>query len=164
MEVSINAAKSDQGTDLIAQHIRPQLKELSASLCGDFGGPMEHLWIDLELSPGAADLRPPHPFRFQKRVASPRELAAFGSREYFNVGHYSVRPDYFTLAKVALPDLACHLLNLVFESTVILEGKKQLRGFNVAGFRSQFAASLRAVGCAANNSLNSDAAKPRTLG
>jgi hypothetical protein len=150
MEVSIHAAKCDQGTAHILELVHPHLQKLSKSLCGEFGGPMEHLWVDLELSPGDADRRPPFPFRFQKRVAPSREFKALGAKEYFNVGHYGVRPDYFALAKVEPSDVVCYLMNLVFESTAILEGKKQLRGFDVVAFRSQFAASLQSAGCAAN--------------
>jgi hypothetical protein len=67
MEVRVTAAKSDHGTEHIADLVRPHLDKLSRFLSGDYGGNMEHLWIDLELCPLDADRRDPFPFRFQSR-------------------------------------------------------------------------------------------------
>lgn len=64
MEVLIYASESDQGTHHIAEAVRPHLNMLSDALTGEYGGPMEHLCIDLELSPARADQRAPFPFRF----------------------------------------------------------------------------------------------------
>jgi hypothetical protein len=121
----------------------PHLDRLSAALTGEYGGPMEHLWIELELVPGRADEREPWPFRFQKRVAPRgRDLELLGAIEHFNVGHFSVRPDFFELARVPLPDVPCYLMRLVYEATTTLENRKQLIGFDVQTFRERFARYL----------------------
>jgi hypothetical protein len=146
MEVLVGATKFDQGTEHLAALIRSHLEELSTALSGEYGGPMDHLWIELELSPGNADVRPAFPFRFQKRVRTPRELRAFGEREFFNVGNYSVRPDYCELARVPLDDVPCYLMSLLYESTECLRGKRQLKGFDVESFRERFAHALAARG------------------
>jgi hypothetical protein len=159
MEVQIDASESDQGTHHIAEAVRPHLDKLSLALSGEYGGPMEHLWIHLELMPSRTDIHEPFPFRFQKRVAPPRELKPLGATERFNVGHFSVRPDYFALARVPLADVPCYLMAVVYDATGTLESRKQLSGFNARAFRERFAQFLRASGCAANNSLEGDACK-----
>ena len=153
MEVRIDASESDQGTHHIAEVVRPHLDKLSNSLTGEYGGPMEHLWIHLELLPLRADLREPFAFRFQKRVAPPRELELLGATEHFNVGHFSVRPDYLELARVPLPDVPCYVMSAVYEATSTLEKRKQLEGFDVQAFRQKFAEFLKASGCTANKPL-----------
>ena len=65
-----------------------------------------------------------------------------------NVGHYSVRPDYFELARVPLDEVRCYLLRLIFDSTERLAGKRQLKGFDLALSRQRFVAALAAQGCA----------------
>ena len=150
MDVLISASKSDQGTEHLAGLVRPHLDTLSSMLSGEYGGPMNHLWIDLELCPVVADRRPAFAFRFQKRVVTPRELRAFGTQEFCNVGHYSVRPDYYKLAQVPLDDVACYLMRLVFDSTESLAGKRQLKGFDLGLFRERFATALATQRCAQN--------------
>ena len=150
MDVLVSASKSDQGTEHLAALVRQPLDELSSALSGDYGGPMAHLWIDLELCPGDADVRPPFPFRLQKRVRTPRELRSLGDKEFFNVGNYSVRPDYFELARTPLDDVPCYLMTLLYESTKSLYGKRQLQGFDVESFRRRFADALAARGCMKN--------------
>ncbi len=159
MDVLISASESDQGTHHIAQAVRPHLDKLSQALSGQYGGPMAHLWIHLELLPRRADARKPFPFRFQKRIAPPRELKPLGAREHFNVGHLSVRPDYHELAQVPISDVPCYLMTLVYQATITLENRKQLSGFDSCAFRQRFAQFLNVSGCAANNSLESDARK-----
>lgn len=150
MDVLISASKNDQGTEHLADLVRPHLHALTSTLSGEYGGPMNHLWIDLELCPGDADHRPAFAFRFQKRVVMPREFRALGTPEFFNVGRYSVRPEYFELARVPLDDVRCYLLRLVFDSTQSLARKRQLKGFDLGLFRQRFAAALTAQGCAQN--------------
>lgn len=147
MEVVISAPKQDQGTAHIAEAMHASLRQLSAAVSGEYGGCMEHLWVELELVPSDADQRSPWSFRFQKRV-SPRPLAAgLPKTEYHNVGHYSVRPDYFALAAVAPEDISRHLMNLVYESTAVLEKRqKQLGAFNVERFRVQMRQAIEAMG------------------
>ncbi len=144
MQVQINAAKHDQGTEHIAEVVRPTLEALSLRLSGEYGGPMEHLWIDFELCPSDADHRPAWNFRFQKRVAPPRELAAFKPPHYLNVGHYSVRPDYFVLAQTDLQRIPAYVAGLLYESTRALNGRRRTLGaFDVDLFRTRFEQALR---------------------
>lgn len=147
MDVLISASKCDQGTEHLQTLVSPHLDALAPTLSGEYGGPMNHLWIDLELCPVDADHRPALAFRFRKRVVTPRELRAFGTQEFFHVGHYSVRPDYFELARVPLDDIKCYLLRLIFDSTESLAGKRQLKGFDLGLFRQRFAAGLAEQGC-----------------
>jgi len=147
MDVLVSAPKSDQGTEQVATLIRPHLEALSSALSGNYGGSMAHLWIALELCPGDADVRPPFPFRLQKRVRTPREVRVLGDREFFNVGSYSVRPDYFELARVPLHEVPCYLMTLLYESTKGLHGKRQLNGFDVEAFRSRFEQAIASQGC-----------------
>jgi hypothetical protein len=149
VQVQINAAKCDQGTAHIAEIIAPTLEALSQRLSGDYGGPMEHLWIDLELCPADADRRPPRAFRFQKRVAPPRVLAAFEPVHSLNVGHYSVRPDYFALAQVDLEWVPAYIAKILYDSTETLIGRRTLRHFDVDLFRARFARALKELGLTA---------------
>ena len=153
MNVQISAPKSDQGTEHIAAMIRPHLAELSRALSGEYGGIMEHLWIDLELCPGDADRRDAFCFRFQKRVAPQRSFLALGAQEHFNVGHFSVRPDYFDLARVPMSDVVCYLTKLIYEGTETLGQRQQIGNFDVRAFREKFAAFLSESGCTANKQL-----------
>ena len=147
MDVLLSASEYDQGTEHLADSVHPLLARVSSMLSGEYGGPMQHLWIGLELMPGRADQGPPFPFRLQKRVRTSRELYAPGDREFFNVGSYSVRPDYFKLAQVPLDEVPCYLITLIYESTVDLHGKRQLKGFDVGMFRRNFAYAMSASGC-----------------
>jgi hypothetical protein len=40
-----------------------------------------------------------------------------------NFGHFGVRPDYFELAKIDLPDASAHLIELIHREAAILEQK-----------------------------------------
>jgi hypothetical protein len=153
MEVLVHASEFDQGTEHIAQAVRAPLDRLSLFLTGEYGGPMRHLWIHLELVPARADEREPFAFRFQRRVAPPRELKPLSATEHFNVGHFSVRPDYFVLARVSLSDVPCYLMTVIYDATSVLEKRKQLKGFDAKAFRNRFARFLQESGCAANNAL-----------
>jgi hypothetical protein len=146
MEVVISAPNQDQGTAHIAEAIRAPLRRLSEALSGqNFGGNIEHLWIELELVPGDADHRQPWNFRFQKRVAPRPIVSGLGKAEYHNVGHYSVRPDYFALAKIAPENVNRYLIDLIYESTAVLEKKRrQLGAFDAAAFRSSFLQAMAA--------------------
>ena len=144
MKVRISAPKQDQGTAHIAEAVREPLRKLGEAVSGDYGGSIEHLWIDFELVPADSDHRPSWGFRFQKRV-SPRPIAAgLPKHEYSNVGHYSVRPDYFALAAVPPEQAVRYVLDLVYESTVILEQQRNKLGtFEVAAFRAALSKAIR---------------------
>jgi hypothetical protein len=64
----------------LSNALRPWFDEVSRTLSGrDYGGPMENLWIEVEVHEYGMNIpdRPPWPFRFQKRV-SPRLPAGLG--------------------------------------------------------------------------------------
>ena len=67
MEVSPNANMSDQATGRIAKVLRVAFKLVEKDVSKDYGGTIEHLWIDFELIESHADRRPPLKFRFQKK-------------------------------------------------------------------------------------------------
>lgn len=148
MIFAIHANVFDLGTEHLSAVIQPLCESLGNALSNDYGGVMEHFWIDVDLAPGRSDRKRPSSFRFQKRVAS-NVFRLPGAREYNNVGHYSVTPDFFELATVPKQQTGCYLMRLVYESTVVLKKKAdRLGNFDVARFRSDFAATLRDLGCA----------------
>jgi hypothetical protein len=147
MNVEISAPKQDQGTAHIAELIRGPLEQLSKALSLNYGGEIEHLLIELELVPLDADHRKAWSFRYQKLVAPPRFLKGLNLPKRHNVGHYSVRPDYFSLAEVPTERVVPYILGIIYESTAVLEQKrKQLPGFNAQQFRANFAASCDKLG------------------
>jgi hypothetical protein len=145
MEVRIRVSCVDQGTQHLEEVVRIPFERVGRELSSDFGPGLDHLWMDVELSPVVADHRPPYSFRFQKRV-KPR--AHFLPKSVFeelnlptcyNVGHCSVRPDYFDLAKVPLKNAAAYLLGRVYESTMVLERRQRtFPKFRVSEFRDSF--------------------------
>jgi hypothetical protein len=147
MEVSLNANMCDAQTRLIAQELHGPFKVLSRNLTGSYGGVIEHLWIDFELIPAHAALRPPRAFRFQKRVAPPAMLKGLGLSHCQNVGHYSVRQDFGVLLQFPMEQVAAYALRLIYESTVVLTGKqKRLGPFDPSAFRSSFLKNCRKLG------------------
>ena len=146
----ISLGKCDQGTLHLAEAVHPYLEAASAHLSRDYGGSMAHLLIELEMSPVQADVRPAAwRFRFQRRVSSSREERLLGLPARENVGHFSVRPDYFRLAEVALEDVPGFLLELIYDESVVLE-KKSLRlgGFDAKAFRRdlfEYIAGMRGI-------------------
>jgi hypothetical protein len=142
MECSISVAGEDQGTAHIAEALRPYLESLSLRLSRDYGGSMQHLWIDVEMCPAHADRRLPWSFRFQKRVSRARTAKLFrvpkpdGAADFLNVGHYSVRPDYAELAELQLREISAYVINLIYGEAAVLERKSQrLGGFDATRFR-----------------------------
>ena len=158
MKVEISASES-QGDGRIKDILNPVLEALSQKLSGEYGGPMEQLWIDLEILPADAEQRGSWSFRFQKRVAPPRWMVdAFETKPEFNVGHYSLRLDY-----AALRDLDHYLVfeehdpkevieyavRLLYESTQTLGGRKRTLGdFDADAFRARFIQALGELGIA----------------
>jgi len=71
MKVAFHANVIDEDARAIADALDPVLKKLARSLDGAYGGPMEHLWIQIEMLAYLAwpDGRARHPFRFQERVS-----------------------------------------------------------------------------------------------
>lgn len=147
MEVSLNANVVDQETGQIAQVLRPSFKSLERQLSKSYGGEIEHLWIDFELNQYHASLRPPRPFRYQKKVAPPALLRGLGLSHYNNVGHYSVRPDFYVLLATPLARVTAYALQLIYQSTSLLfEKQKRLGGFDARIFRASFLAGCKNLG------------------
>ena len=148
MDCVIGIAITDQGCEHIDVAVRPLLEPLNRALSKDYGGEMEHLWIGLEISPQLADHRPPFAFRFQKLVSPRPPVRVLPRRQFRNVGHFSVRPDFFDLARVPLERVGCYLLELTYQATVVLEKKRRrLGGFDVDAFRADFREALNRLGC-----------------
>src|SRR4051812_31312544 len=77
------------------EKLGPWLETVNRSLSGrDYGGPMENLWIEVEVHEYSMNVpdKPPWSFRFQKLVG-PRPFDGLGPfKPSRNVGHYGVRP------------------------------------------------------------------------
>ncbi len=133
LEVSLHANMCEQSTQRISKILREPFEELEKKLSNDYQGCMEHLWIDIEL----VSTHSPHSFRFQKRVNIPSVWG--GKNYYYNVGHYSIAPDFEKLK--TLPDESAleYILNLMYDSMEILvKKKKRLGDFNAEKFRLDF--------------------------
>jgi hypothetical protein len=145
MEVKLNANMCDQATARIADALCTAFKPISKNLSKDYGGTIEHLWIDFELIQNHAERRRSWPFRFQKRVGgSIFKLTGLRTPVYENVGHYSVRPDFQKLLRIPLESVASYALSLIYESTfVLVEKQKKLGGFDAQRFRLDFLSSCR---------------------
>ncbi len=143
MEVNINANICDIATEGIAKVLRNVFGIIEKEVSLDYGGTIEHLWIDFELSQFGTDRRPPFPFRFQKKVGGGvSRLTGLRTKVYENVGHYSVRPDFDELLKLPLDSIPSYALGLIYLSTSILvEKRKKLGGFDAERFRSDFLSS-----------------------
>lgn len=88
MKVGFHANVCDQSTSYISRALYKPFKELAAILEADYGGIIEHLWIDIELIERE---RKALNFRFQKRVSGYSRLGLPAIPDNFNVGHYSVK-------------------------------------------------------------------------
>lgn len=143
MEVNINANICDIATEGIAKVLSNVFGIIEKEVSRDYGGTIEHLWIDFELSQFGTDRRPPFPFRFQKKVGGGvSRLTGLRTKAYENVGHYSVRPDFDELLKLPLDSIPSYALGLIYLSTSILvEKRKKLGGFDAERFRSDFLSS-----------------------
>ncbi|MFH1024839.1 MAG: hypothetical protein V1809_15775 [Planctomycetota bacterium] len=148
MEVSLNANKSDRATGRIAEILRAAFEAIEKDVSKDYGGTMQHLWIDVELIQSHAERRPSWPFRFQKRVGgSVLKLTGLPTPVYENVGHYGISPDFRRLLDTPLDSVANYVLGLVYESTsVLIEKQKKLDGFDAQRFRQEFLSSCRKHG------------------
>ena len=106
MHVGIHANAQDIDMAEVGAALRPVFAELSERLTGEYGGIIEHLWIDMELIQFGAkpDGSPRHPFRFQKRVSGRSHFGLPPRPDTFNVGHFSVRPDFALLSSFRKKD------------------------------------------------------------
>jgi len=148
MEVSLNANMVDQATQKMGGILRAAFKPISEDVSKDYGGAIQHLWIDFELIQSHGERRPPFPFRFQKKVGgSVFKLTGLPTPVSHNVGHYSVRPDFQKLLALPLESVPSYALSLIYSSTsVLLEKQKKLGGFDAPRFRMDFLASCRQHG------------------
>ncbi|MFD2554804.1 hypothetical protein [Sphingobacterium tabacisoli] len=133
VKVAFHANIVDHRTSRIAAIIGKYLTNLEDMLHNDYGGEMEHLWIDLELLENSK----PNSFRFQKRVAIPTSYTEFYA---YNVGNYSVRPDFEVLMKLSSEDeISSYILEILYESTsVLLDKEKKIGDFDATRFRADF--------------------------
>ena len=147
MKVQLSAHMVDASTADVGSALRPIFERLGRELSGEYGGVMEHLWIDLELieSHARQDGTPQHRFRFAKRVSGGRP--PFGLPplpDWFNVGHYSVRPDFKRIASLPEQEAIEYALSLLYDSTeVLLSKQKKLGGFDAALFRERFLIAVK---------------------
>jgi hypothetical protein len=148
MEVALHANICDLATEEIAKVLHKAFEAVVKDLQNDYGGTMEHLWIDFELVESHAERRKPFPFRFQKRVGGGIfKITGTRTPVHENVGHYSVRPDFHRLKTLPLESVAAYALNLIYASTsVLIDKQKRLGGFDAEKFRSDFARSCKVHG------------------
>jgi hypothetical protein len=156
MEVLINANISDTSTFKLADELRAIFTKLAEQLSGNYGGDIEHLWIDLELSEMSVQAfgKPPKPFRFQKRVAGASRMGLPEIPDLFNVGHYSVRPDFEVLKQNTIAQSISYIVGLVYKSTeVLLTKQKKLGGFDATSFRNNLFSVCTSSGFTISNEL-----------
>ncbi|NYE59602.1 hypothetical protein FHW58_000754 [Duganella sp. 1224] len=130
------------------------------ALEGDYGGAMEHLWIDLELIEywSKPDGTPRHPFRFQKRVSGRSHFGLPPIDDKYNVGHYSVRPDFSLLTSLNSEEVVPYVLSLIYASTAGLADKKKRIGeFDLPRFQRHYREECSRLGYALNVVLPGDA-------
>ncbi|MBK7706961.1 MAG: hypothetical protein IPJ30_14655 [Acidobacteria bacterium] len=156
MEVSLNANTSDSDTERVRAVLDDAFQVIEKDVSKDYGGTIQHLWIDFELIPSWAERRPPFRFRFQKKVGgSVFRLTGLATPLYEYVGHYRVRPDFQKLLSLPLESVASYALSLIYASTsVLLEKQEKLGGFDAPCFRMDFLASCRQHGFRIDNTEN----------
>jgi hypothetical protein len=141
MKLIISASECDTSTLKIAEALRLVFQKFEDQLSGNYDGVIEHLWIDLELSEMSfkAFGKPPKPFRFQKRVSGAGHMGLSAIPDSYNVGHYSVRPDFEILKKNTIEQSVSYIIGLIYQSTeMLLDKQKRLSGFNAVDFRDKF--------------------------
>lgn len=145
MEIALNANICDLATERLAKLLCDAFEPIEKELCNEYGGLMQHLWIDFEL---IDDGRKPLPFRFQKKVGGGIfNITGLRTPVSENVGHYSVRPDFKHLLSLPLESVATYALNLIYTSTsVLVEKSKRLGGFDASKFRADFVLSCKRHG------------------
>jgi len=94
LKVGFYANVCDQSTSYVAKALYKPFKELGLMLEADYGGVIEHLWIDIELIERESKV---WNFHFQKRVSGHSCFGLPAIPYSINVGHYSVKPDFQVL-------------------------------------------------------------------
>jgi hypothetical protein len=149
MQVGLHANIVDQQTHKIASSLRDVFDVLCEKLDGNYGGTIEHLWIDFELieSNTKPDGKPKFPFRFAKRVSGRSHFGLSPSPDYLNVGHFSIRPDFRHLLSVSQDEIIPYCLNLIYKELEILKAKeKKTGGFDLELFRNRFVEECEILG------------------
>ena len=147
MKVALHSNMCDTDTSKIAQALHEPFRAIGADISGDYGGIMEHLWVDFELVRHHANLRQPRSFRFQKRVSGKDRFTGLDGPDMHNVGHYSVRPDFDHILALPIERTVIYALSLILSSTSILQSKVgRIGSFNAALFRSNFSAACASRG------------------
>ncbi len=107
---------------------------------------MDHLWVGIELLPTYSVRRTPWQFRFQKRVSGRSPPPGLPSKpDSYNVGHYSVRPDFGRLLSLPEDQVVPYVLDLLLESFDELGTKPRLKGFDIASFKAAFVAAAKSL-------------------
>jgi hypothetical protein len=149
VKVGFHANIVDDDTKALAAALAPLFETLGRKLEGEYGGLIEHLWIDLELLEylAQADGSPRHPFRFQKRVSGRPHFGLPVTPDHFNVGHFSVRPDFALVASLSVECAIPHVLQRIYQESAVLLGKeKKLGGFDVNLFRERLLSECQQLG------------------
>ncbi|WP_121966198.1 hypothetical protein [Myroides sp. N17-2] len=141
LQVAFYANIVDEQTKHIPRVIDLYLKEIALVLNRDYGGVMEHLWININLS----EVEKVFPFRFQKRVES---SSSYINPYSYNVGHYSIAPDFNELKNFKTEEAICkYFFNLLYTSMKVLHKKqKSLGGFNAIIFKEDFRKACKNIG------------------
>ena len=145
LKVAFHANIMDASTERAAHAVSDHLERFEKALNRDYGGVMEHLWIDLEL----IESHKSWPFRFQKKVGTPASYTEFYS---YNVGHYSVRPDFEKLRGLSEKESICsYIFELLYDSTQILvDRQKNIGDFDATAFRFDFLSACKEQGYCTN--------------
>ena len=149
MQVAVRANRCDEATSPVASVLWPVFQELGRRLSGEYGGTIEHLWLDLELVERGAkvDGTPRYPFRYQRRVSGRSQFGLPPLPDCFNVGHFSVRPDFALISSLPADQAIRYALQLIFRATEVLKSKKkQLGGFDAERFRTSFRKACSEMG------------------
>jgi hypothetical protein len=154
MKVGLHANIVDLKTDKIGDSLRDVFEVLCERLDGDYAGTIEHLWIDFELieSHAKSGGKPRYPFRFAKRVSGRSSFGLPPSPDYFNVGHFSVRPNFRHLLSISKDEIIPYCLNLIHKELEILKTKeRKLGGFDSELFRKRFSEECKNLGYKLNS-------------
>jgi hypothetical protein len=63
----------------------------------------------------------------------------------YNVGHYSVGPDFSRLLSLPEDQVVPYVLDLLLASFDELGGKKNLKGFDIAAFKAAFVEAAKSL-------------------
>ncbi len=153
MEFKIFANRYDWKQKELAEALQERLVIFSNRLSCDYGGIMEHLWLDLELGESSCLMfnKPAKAFRFQKKVSGASRTGLPAIPDRFNVGHYSVRPDFKVIRQNTSEQNITYIIELVYQSTeVLLVKQKKLGGFDATRFRHDFLEVCQNLDCLIN--------------